>query len=196
MLKDDYTKKKIWDSYYLIPLMIWLLFTIIMTCALIYELRIDGTLKESIFIKFLLVVGGLFLLYLFLSVREIKNYNYLIDNGIIINGKMLSAGIGSLMGTKMTASYVNDETKKRYKCTTTTSFSIDAMKMQTFIENYPDEVRLMVDPKNYKKAVILVHDYCGRMMSEHGTEKLSPKPIYKYIADKRRNDETDLEDIE
>lgn len=190
MLKDDYTKKKIWDSYYILPLIIWFLFTIIMTCALIYELRIDGTLKDSIFVKFLMVVGGLFLLYLYLCVREIRNYNYLIDNGIIINGKKLSAGIGSLMGTKMTASYVNNETKKRYKCTTTTSFSIDAMKMQTFIENHPDEVRLMVDPKNYKKAVILVHDYCGRMMSEHGTKKLSLKPIYKYMADKRQKDET------
>lgn len=193
MLKDDFSKKKIWDSYYIIPLIIWLFFTIIMTCALINELRIDGTLKESIFIKFLLVVGGLFLLYLFLSVKEIINYNYLIDNGIIIKGKMISAGTSYLMGTMMTASYVDDKTKKHYKCTTTTSFSIDAMKMQTFIENYPDEVRLMVDPKNYKKAAILVYDYCGRMISEHGTEKLSPKPFYQYITGKGRNDEKDSE---
>ena len=33
-------------------------------------------------------------------------------------------------------------------------------------------------------------------MSEHGTEKLYPKPIYKYIADKRRNNKTNSEDIE
>lgn len=30
--------------------------------------------------------------------------------GIIINGKMFSAGIGSLMVTKITARYVNSET--------------------------------------------------------------------------------------
>lgn len=60
MLKNDYNYKKIWNSYYIVPTVVWLFFTIIMALALILELRIDSSLKNSIFIKFLVIVGGYF----------------------------------------------------------------------------------------------------------------------------------------
>lgn len=172
MLNDDYKYKKIWNSYYIVPTVIWFFFTVIFTLALIYELRIDISLESSIFIRFLIIIGGLFLLNLILCIREITGYNYLIDNGIIITGKMLSAGT-HLRGTKIKASYIDERTKQQYKCITTTTFSMDPIRLQQFIENYPDEVRIMVDPKNYRRAAILVHDYCTRMLSEHEKDKLA-----------------------
>lgn len=183
MLKNDYNYKKIWNSYYIVPTLVWFFFTIILSLALIYELRIDSSLKNSIFIKFLLIVGGIFLLNLFLCIKEITNYNHLIDNGIVIPGKMLSAGT-HLRGTKLKASYINERTKQHFTCTTTTTFSTDPIKLQQFIENYPNEVRIMVDPQNYNKAAILVHDYCDKMMFKYEGEKLPIPSFYKHLTEK------------
>lgn len=113
------------------------------------------------------------------------NYNYLIDNGIVIPGNMLSAGT-HLRGTKLKAGYVNEKTKQHFTCITTTTFSMDPIKLQQFIENYPNEVRIMVDPKNYNKAAILVHDYCDRIMLEHEGEKLPIPSLCKHLAEKSK----------
>lgn len=185
MLKDDYSYKKIWNSYYIVPTAIWLFFTIIFAIALTFELRIDNSLKNSIFLKFLIIIGGLFLLNLYLCINEITKYNYLIDNGIVIPGKMLSAGT-HLRGTKLKASYINEKTKQHFTCITTTTFSMDPIRLQQFIENYPNEVRVMVDPQDYNKAAILVHDYCEKMMLEHEKEKLPIPSIYRLLTEKNK----------
>ena len=81
MLYDDYKYKKIWNSYYIVPTVIWFFFTVIFTLALIYELRIDSSLKSSIFIRFLIIIGGLFLLNLILCI--ILSYTYIYINNYL-----------------------------------------------------------------------------------------------------------------
>lgn len=196
MTRGYFSHKKIWNASNIIILLFFLIFAVLILPVLIYSVDIgDSASNLRIGIIYELILWGGFLLSLIFAIHEIWMYNYLVDNGLLVTGRVISAGT-RVFNTTMVAVYLDEKTKKQYKYVTGTQFSMDAVKLQQFIENYPNEVRIMIDPKNYKRGVILIEEYCDRMMNQHRTEKLSPPSFYHYITDGGHNKKGDSDVIE
>ena len=188
MSRNYFSHKKIWNASNIILLLFFLIFAVVILLVLIHSVHIgDSVSSLRIDVIYELLLWGGFLFSLIFAIREIWLYNHLVDNGLIVTGRVISAGT-RIFNTTMVAIYFDEKTGKQYKYVTGTQFSMDAAKLQRFIENYPSEVRIMIDPKNYKRGVILIEEYCDRMNVEHGTEKLHLKSFYQHMKEKGQNE--------
>lgn len=191
MSKNYFSHKKIWNASNIVLLLFFLVFALLILLVLIHSIHIrDSVSNLRIDIAYELILWGGFLLALIFAIHEIWKYNYLVDNGLIVTGKVVSAGT-RIFNTTMVAVYFDEKTQRQYKYVTGTQFSMDAVKLQQYIENYPEDVRIMIDPQNYKRGVILIEEYCDRMAERHKAEKLPIPSFYKNLKEKRnqKNDE-------
>lgn len=184
MSRNYFLHKKIWNASNIILLLFFLIFAVVILLVLIHSVHIgDSVSSLRIDVIYELLLWGGFLFSLIFAIREIWLYNHLVDNGLIVTGRVISAGT-RIFNTTMVAIYFDKKTGKQYKYVTGTQFSMDAVKLQQFIESYPNEVHIMIDPRNYKRGVILIEEYCDRMMEKHGTEKLYLKSFYQHMKEK------------
>lgn len=182
MSRNYFSHKKIWNASNLVLLLFFLVFALLILVVLIHSIHIgDSVGNLTIDIVYELILWGGFFMSLIFAVREIWKYNYLVDNGLIVTGKVVSAG-SRIFNTTMVAVYFDEKTQRQYKYVTGTQFSMDAVRLQQYIESYPEGVKIMIDPRNYKRGVILIEEYCDRMAEEHKAETLSLPSFYQHFA--------------
>lgn len=164
MSRGYFSHKKIWNASNIVLLLFFLIFAVLILLVEIHSVHIgDSVSNLRLGMIYELLLWGGFLLSLIFAIREMWLYNYLVDNGLVVTGRVISAGT-RIFNTTMVAVYFDKKTGRQYKYVTGTQFSMDAVKLQHFIENYPDGVLIMIDPENYKRGVILIEEYCDRML--------------------------------
>lgn len=153
----DLRNKQLYERYYFVPMLISLIPTIV-----VIVLQVLLFIKGIGYAGYFLIVTGLCIAMfgdsLFLLIREVSLEKYLMEHGTIVNGSAVSAGM-KLTGIIMVTKYEDAETKKTYKYKTTTTYVMDPVRLQQFIENSPD-IRIIVDLKNPRKGMALIEEYC------------------------------------
>lgn len=127
----------------------------------------------------LAIMGVAFIIALILAIKDARNYNYLLKDGKMVKGRIISSGIPSIAGVKVKASYFDNETEKEYIYVSGTPKLMEPNRMRYYVRTYP-EIDILIDENNKKNGVILIDKYYIEMQNEHGDEPYQLNNMFKY----------------
>lgn len=125
------------------------------------------------------IFGGAFIIIFILALIEVRKYNYLLEYGKMVKGRIISSGIPSTAGVKVKASYFDNETEKEYVYVSGTPKLMEPNRMRYYVRTYP-EIDILIDENNKKNGVILIDKYYIEMQNEHGDEPYQLNNMFKY----------------
>lgn len=95
------------------------------------------------------------------NIKEIKHFNYLVDNGIIIEGEILNVG-SSMIGTISFEVQAYDEKGKKYVYSQEDHEIYDVNKLRAYVRENPS-IYILVNKNHYSDGRILIKDYMQKI---------------------------------
>ncbi|MBP3506655.1 MAG: hypothetical protein J6K43_09710 [Lachnospiraceae bacterium] len=101
------------------------------------------------------------------AIKFVKNYNYLLENGKIVKGKIGFAY--TFRQTKVSATYFDDKSEMCYNYCTFDSKAFNSHRLKYYAKKYP-QIYILVDKDNLSNGYILIREYYKEMNEKHGDE--------------------------
>lgn len=154
------------------------------TCILIVMiLMLIPYLKESedIWIFFfgtiLITWGGAFVIAIIVAVKEIRKYNYLLEHGKIVEGKIISYSTHIQQGVTVKATYCDEKNGREY-IYISKSPTVILFNMRYFVHQDPS-INLLIDEKDMRNGVVLIDEYYNEKQEKYGDEPYQLRKIFK-----------------
>lgn len=175
----DLDYKKIWQATHVIPTLFFLILCMFPFPVAFFRLVITGT-EGSILILFVeLICIICFLINLYKVIHEVRHYNYLVDNGVLLTGEIQSC-YGRL-SVRMKVLFI-DESGNKYIYNQADYKIYDLYKLRIFVMENP-VIYILANKDNYQDGYILFVQYCDAQDWTGFYEKHPPFIKQRYIPE-------------
>lgn len=154
------------------------------TCILIaIMLMLILYMKESeeiwifFFGIFLISWGGAFIIAIIVAIKEINKYNYLLEHGKIVEGKIIFYSTHIQNGITIKATYYDEKNDREY-IYISKSPTVILFNMRYYVQQ-DTSINLLIDEKNMKNGIVLIDEYYNEKQEKYGDEPYQLRKIFR-----------------
>lgn len=122
-------------------------------------------------------LGGAFVIAIIVAVKEIRKYNYLLEHGKIVEGKIISYSTHIQQGVTVKATYCDEKNGREY-IYISKSPTVILFNMRYFVHQDPS-INLLIDEKDMRNGVVLIDEYYNEKQEKYGDEPYQLRKIFK-----------------
>lgn len=150
----------------------------IILVLLIYLKEREDIFWVFLFGIFFVVWGSAFIIAIMIAIKEIRKYNYLLEHGKVVKGRIISYSTHIQNGVTVKTTYYNEETREEYFYISKSPTLINSFKMRYFVQQ-DSTIDLLIDEKEMKNGVALIDEYYNEKLEKYGDKPYQLKNLFR-----------------